>query len=226
MVAHSVRGGQPEHRSLPRKPENTSGRMRCHVRRAVILLATLAVMCALLTSPQPATAWRQGRVLGLHGGGYPWGATPWVVFPFQRPFRDYRYSMPPGAPLSYDDPGTGTTYCWSQYTGVYYVCAYAPSPPLPIGLIPPVSPRVPASVGEPAAPPASGVLLFRLPKGAEVTVNGVPIGLSDGLGIHALPPGKHLVVLHVSGKATEHLITVGSHKILMVTPTGIVASEP
>lgn len=72
----------------------------------------------------------------------------------------------------------------------------------------------------------SGVLPFRLPQGAQATIDGVPIGLSDGLGIHALAPGSHRVVLHVSGKETAHTVNVRSHKIFTVTPAGIVATEP
>jgi hypothetical protein len=74
--------------------------------------------------------------------------------------------------------------------------------------------------------PASGVLLFRLPQGAQVTIDGVPIGLSDGVGIHSLAPGTHRVVLLVSGKETAHTVHMGSHKIFTVTATGIVATEP
>jgi hypothetical protein len=76
---------------------------------------------------------------------------------------------------------------------------------------------------EPAAP---GVLLFRLPQDARATVNGVPIGLSAGLGIQSLPPGQYEVTLQVSGSLTEYAVTLRSHKILTVTTGGVVASEP
>ena len=76
------------------------------------------------------------------------------------------------------------------------------------------------------APPASGVLMFRLPQGSEVTVDSVPIGLSEGLGIISVTPGRHQVVLRVGGKETEHTVNVGTRKILTVSPTSIVATEP
>jgi hypothetical protein len=57
-------------------------------------------------------------------------------------------------------------------------------------------------------------------------VNGVPIGLSAGLGVQSLPPGKYTVALRLSGKTTEHTITLRSHRIFTVTTTGVVASEP
>jgi hypothetical protein len=80
--------------------------------------------------------------------------------------------------------------------------------------------------GNQAAPPASGVFLFRLPPGAEAAVNGVPIGLSEGLGIQAVTPGQHRVVLQVSGKETEHTVNVPPHRIFTITPTTVVPTEP
>jgi hypothetical protein len=65
-----------------------------------------------------------------------------------------------------------------------------------------------------------------LPHDAQATIDGVPIGLSDGVGIHALAPGPHRVVLHVSGKESAHTVTVRSHRIFTVTPAGIVSTEP
>jgi hypothetical protein len=194
-------------------------------KRAMVVTA-LAALIAVLALPQPAHAWRYGWGFNPGGpGGYPWTPAPQVVFPFQRP-RHYRYSIPPGAPLSFDDPGSGATYCLSQTTGFYFVCAYAPPSAISIGPVVPTPSSLVPPVSEPTAPPASGVLLFRLSGGTAVTVNGVPIGLSNGLGIHALPPGRYLVVLHVSGKETEHTVDVRSHKIFTVTPTGIVPTEP
>jgi hypothetical protein len=76
------------------------------------------------------------------------------------------------------------------------------------------------------APQASGVLLFRLPEGAEAVVDDVPIHLSEGFAITAVTPGRHRVVLRVSGKDTEHTVSIGPHKILTVTPASIVATEP
>jgi hypothetical protein len=188
------------------------------------LLVGFALALATFAVPEPAGAWWPGRAYyyPANGGGYGWGSAPWVMFPYQRPSPYYRYSVPPGAPLSYDDPGTGTTYCFSQTTGFYFVCGYAP--PVALAMAPPPPP--PAPPGEPAAAPASGVLLFRLPQDAQVAIDGVPIGLSDGVGIQALTPGPHRVVLHVSGKETAHTVTVRANRIFMVTAAGIVPTEP
>ena len=129
--------------------------------------------------------------------------------------------------MSYSDPGSGTTYCWSQSKGYYYLCGYySPSAPYPVGAVAPMPPGAALPYGNQAAPPASGVFLFRLPPGAEVAVDGVPIGLSGGLGIHAVAPGRHRVVLQVSGKETEHTVNVSPHRIFTITPTTVVPTEP
>jgi len=54
--------------------------------------------------------------------------------------------------------------------------------------------------------------MFRLPQGAQATINGVPIGLNDGFGVQALrrdtpdrPPR--------GGKETTHTVNVASHAI-------------
>ncbi len=189
-----------------------------------MLLIVLAALVAALASPELAHAWRY-RGFGPGGpGGYVWA--PAVVFPFQRPRPDYRYSIPPGAPLSFDDLGSDATYCLSQTTGFYFVCAYAAPTAVSVGPLVPPPPGVGVPGGEPTVPPASGVLLFRLPQDAGVTVNGVPISLSNGFGVHALAPGQYLVVLQVSGKESTHKVDVRSHKIFTVTPTGIVPTEP
>jgi hypothetical protein len=194
-------------------------------RRGVILLAVLAGMCAGIALPRPAAAWRHGRVF-IRERGSPGYSAAWRPYPLPMPLYNYRYVMPPGAPLSYDDPESGKTYCWSQYSGAYFVCAYAPPPPLSGSLAPPMPPGAPAPIGEPAVGPASGLLMFRLPQGVEATVDGVPIALSEGVGVQALPPGQYRVVLQVSGRATEHTVNLRSHKIFTVTLGGIVATEP
>jgi len=148
------------------------------------------------------------------------------VFPGVRPLPGYRFAFPPGAPLSYSDPSSGTTYCLSQPTGFYYECGYSPASSYPVGPVPPLPPGVAPPPPDYAAPQASGILLFRLPEGAEVVVDDVPIHLSGGLAITAVAPGRHRVVLRVSGKDTEHSVSVGPHKILTVTPASIVATEP
>lgn len=195
------------------------------VSRCAILCAGLAAALAIFALPDHADAWWRARAPSYRAG-YAWGPGPWVLFPFQRPHPEYRYSVPPGAPLSYDDPASGTTYCWSQTTGFYFVCAYAlpdpvsamPPPPMPPALVPPP--------GAPTAHPASGVLMFQLPEGARATIDGVPIGLSGGFGIHALRPGAYRVVLNVNGQETTHTVNVLAHRVFSVTPAGIVATEP
>jgi len=198
--------------------------MRPSVQRGVILLGVLAGMGALLALPGPATAWWHGRVF-IRERDYPGYSAPWAPFSSPRLPPGYRQGMLPGAPLSYDDPQSGKTYCWSQYASAYFVCAYAPPTPLSDALIPPMPPSVPASMGEPAGP-ASGLLMFRLPKGVEATVDGVPIDLSEGHAVQALPPGQYRVVLQASGRATEHTVNLRSHKIITVTLGGAVATEP
>jgi hypothetical protein len=68
--------------------------------------------------------------------------------------------------------------------------------------------------------------MFRLPQGAQATINDVPIGLNEGFGVQALRPGTHRIVLRVAGKETTHTLNVASHAIFTVTPAGIVATEP
>jgi len=207
--------------------ETTNVPMIYRALRHTMLLLGITAVLVVYASPRPATAWWQGNVSNRgFAGGYAWGPGPWVLFPSQRPRPDYRYSVPPGAPLSYDDPVSGTTFCWSQTTGFYFTCGYASPVAVGSGPAPPPPPGIPTSRADSTVPPASGVLLFRLPQGAQATIDGVPIGLSDGLGIHALAPGSHQVVLHVSGKETAHTVNVRSHKVFTVTPAGIVATEP
>ena len=198
--------------------------LRDATHRTMRLAAVLAVL-AVLVLPQATTAWWHGPAFGAgFSGGHPWGPAPWVLFPPQRPRPDYRYSIPPGAPLSFDDPASGTTYCWSQTTGFYFACAFAQ--PVVVGPVPPPPPGISASRPDSASRPASGVLLFRLPREAEATIDGVPIGLSDGLGIHAVAAGRRQVVLRVSGRETAHTVDVRPHRIFTVTMAGIVPTEP
>lgn len=196
-----------------------------------ILLVTFAVILAVLASPQPANAWRQGGAFIGPGAyvGPQWGVYPGAVFPGVRPLPGYRFAFPPGAPFSYSDPNSGTTYCLStlsQSTGFYYECGFSTSGPYSTGPFPPMPPGPSSPYPDQGAPMASGVLMFRMPQGSEVAVDSVPIGLSDGQGIIAVTPGRHQVVLRVGGKETEQTVTVGTHKILTITPTSIVATEP
>jgi hypothetical protein len=148
-----------------------------------------------------------------------------VVFPTTLPYGS-RFYYPPGVPLTYYEPGTGTTYCLSHSTGFYYVCGYsrpAPDAGEPAYRMPPAAGPRP---GDQGLPPPPGVLLFRLPQDAEAEVDGAPVGLSAGLGIISVTPGSHRVVLRVSGTETEHMITVSPHNILTVTPSAIVPTAP
>mgnify|MGYP005812816797 CR=1 FL=1 len=225
MSVHRGAGRQYRSGHFCRLSHGRHGRALSRALGRAALLAGFVAALGALASPEPAAAWWPGHAYyPPYAGGYGGAAAPWVLFPYQRPRADYRYSVPPGAPLSYDDPGSGITYCLSQTTGFYFVCGYAP----PVGLAMAPLPPPPGSVppGEPAAAPASGVLLFRLPQDAQVVIDGVPIGLSDGVGFQSLAPGTHRVVLHVSGKETAYTVTVRPHRVFMVTTGGIVPTEP
>lgn len=205
--------------------DGRNGRTTTRTLALAVLLASVAAAFAIVALPEPAGAWWRGHAFYPPApGGYAGGPAPWVMFPYQRPRPDYRYSAPPGAPLSFDDPGSGTTYCWSQTSGFYFACAYATPAAVAVAPMPP-PPNV-AAPGEPAAAVASGVLLFRLPRDAQAAINGVPIGLSDGIGIHSLAPGSHRVILQISGKEITHTVQVRPHRIFTVTAAGIVATEP
>ena len=192
--------------------------------RYVNFLATLVAALVVLASPGPAAAWYRGPF----GPGV-WAGPPWHPFPVARipgalPYGS-RFYHPPGFPLSYHEPGSGETYCLSRPTGFYYMCGYSP-PPRDSGqpayrVLPGAAPLP----GEQGFPPPSGVLLFRLPQGAEAEVDGLPVGLSEGLGITSVPPGRHRVVVRAAGAETEHTVTVSPRAIFTVTPTAIVAGE-
>jgi hypothetical protein len=57
-------------------------------------------------------------------------------------------------------------------------------------------------------------------------VDGVPVGLSQGLGITSVTPGQHRVVVRASGTETERTVAVSPHAIFTVTPTAIVPTAP
>ena len=225
MKAHHVAGCQDRRGVFRWTSCGRNGRPIPRALGRVVLLVSFVSALGVFAWSGLADAWWRGHAFyPAVGGRYAGGPAPWVVFPYQRPYPEYRYSVPPGVPLSYDDPASGTTYCWSQTSGFYFACAYAPPVGVAVSPIPP--PPGVSAPGEPTAAPASGVLLFRLPRDAQASIDGVPIGLSDGVGIHSLAPGPHRVVLHVSGKESAHTVTVRSHRIFTVTPAGIVSTEP
>jgi hypothetical protein len=194
------------------------------VRRHAKLSVALAAILAALASSWPAAAWHRWPYAPGAWGGTSWGPGPLALHPVKLPYRS-RFYYPPGVPLTYFDAGSGTTHCLSQPTGFYYICGYSRPAPEAIGPAYPMPPEAAPPVGEQGRPPASGVLLFRLPQDAEAAVNGVPVGLSGGLGIAAVPPGRHRVVVRASGAETEHAVTVSPHAILIVTPGAIVPTE-
>ena len=194
------------------------------VRRHANLLVTLSVLFTVLVSLQPAAAWDR-RPFGPHVWfGMPWSPSPPAIFSAPLPYGS-RFYYPPGIPLSYYEPGSGTTYCFSRPTGVYYVCGYSPETRGPAEPPYRMIPAGALSLGEQGLPP-SGVLIFRLQQDAEAAVDGVPVGLSAGLGITSVIPGMHRVVVRESGAETEHTVTVNPHAIFTVTPTAIIPTAP
>lgn len=195
------------------------------MRRHANLLVTLGALFAVLVLLQPAAAWDR-RPFGPHGWfGMPWGPSPPAIFSAPLPYGS-RFYYPPGMPLSYYESGSGTTYCFSRPTGVYYVCGYSPDTggtPQPAYRIFPAAPPL---AGEQGLPAPSGVLIFRLQQDAEAAVDDVPVGLSEGLGITSVIPGRHRVVVRASGAETEHTVTVNPHAIFTVTPTAIIPTAP
>lgn len=199
--------------------------LRATVRRPADLLVALSITLAVVAWPQPAMAWHGWPSAPGGWAGRSWGPTPVAVYPVPLPYGS-RFHYPPGIPLSYSEPGSGTTYCLSRPSGFYYVCGYSRPAPEPIGPAYRMPPGAVPPPGEQVFPPPSGVLLFKLPQDAEATVDGVPVGLSGGLGIAAVTPGRHRVIVRAAGKETEHAVTVNPRAILTVTLTAIVPTDP
>lgn len=201
-------------------------RMGGPARKTGIFALGLAVALGALAAAVPAEAWHRW---GHHPQvviGPGWAPSPFAVFPAVLPVPGYRQFHPPGLPLSYQDPSSGATYCFSPTTGFYFVCGY--SGPIweyaehaaPPGLGDPLPP------GEGVPAPPSGVLMFRLPEGAEASVDAEPVGLNGGLGAAAVSPGRHRVVLRIAGRETAETVAVTSHAILTITPVGISPAGP
>ncbi len=195
------------------------------VRRHANLLVTLGALFGVLFLLRPATAW-DGRPFGPRGWfGLPWDPSPPGIFSAPFPYGS-RFYYPPGIPFSYYEPSSGATYCFSRPTGVYYVCGYSPDARQTVEPAYRITPAGAPSLGEQGLPAPSGVLIFRLQQDAEAAVDGVPVGLSAGLGITSVIPGMHRVVVRTAGAETEHTVTVSSHAIFTVTPTAIIPTAP
>jgi hypothetical protein len=52
------------------------------------------------------------------------------------------------------------------------------------------------------------------------------VDLTGGLGIVAVAPGRHRVVVRAAGTETEHTVTVNPRAIFTVTPAAIVPAAP
>ena len=200
------------------------GRPAGAIRRAatvlLLSLAVLAVSLALAAAPAGAwTWWPYGP-----SPAWRWPSAPVTAFPVGQAFRLY---YPPGYPLSVLDGATGTTYCLSRSTGYYYVCAYsapaegAASAPV----VPWASPATPFAWDEPPPTP-SGILFFRLPAGAEASLDGEPVGVSAGEGVAAVAPGVHRLAVRAAGLDFQRTVTVVPRAILTITPGGIVPADP
>ena len=195
------------------------------MRSGMRLLVVLCGVVAALALAQPAAAEHGWYHHGARGFAVPWGSGPVFGPPGPRSLPGYRYSYPPGSPLTFYDLGNATTYCLSQPTGYYYACGYSRPATEPVLGAPDLRPALPPAPEREPSPP-SGVLLFRLPQDAEAKVDGVPVGLSGGLGALAVTPGRHRVALRVAGTETEHTISVSPRVIFTITPTAIVPNDP
>ena len=195
-------------------------------RKTGIFPLASAVAFGALAVAVPAEAWHRW---GHHPRvviGPGWSPSPFGIFPAALPVPGYRLFHPPGLPLSYQNPSSGATYCFSPTTGFYFVCGYSgpawesAGPATPPGLGGPSPP------GEEMPAPPSGILLFRLPEGAEASVDAEPVGLAGGLGAAAVSPGPHRVVLRIAGRETAETVAVTSHAVLTLTPVGVSPAGP
>src|SRR5512146_1316452 len=99
MRAHRAAGCKNRRGCLSWMPQGRNGRTISRLLGRVMLLAGFVWALGAFAVPEPAAPWWPGHAYyPANGGGYGWRAAPWVLFPFQRPRPDYRYSVPPGAP--------------------------------------------------------------------------------------------------------------------------------
>ncbi|HEY7678213.1 MAG TPA: hypothetical protein VIG69_14155 [Candidatus Methylomirabilis sp.] len=196
------------------------------MRKAAIFPVIVGAAVGLLAATGAADAWDRWAYRPYAWRVPRWAPAPYPLDPAALPVPGYRLFYPPGLPLSYQDPPSGTTYCFSPSTGFYYLCGYdRPAWQAAVSAFPP-GPGGPPPADPDLPPQPSGVLLFRLPHDAEAAVDGEPVGLTGGLGAAAVSPGAHRVLIRTAGQATERTITVASRAILTVTPAGITPSNP
>jgi hypothetical protein len=191
------------------------------MRKAGIFSIIVGVVAGLFVAAGPAGAWDGGGFHPHARFGPRWGSAPFSLFSASLPVPGYRLYYPPGLQLSYQDPSSGATYCFSPGTGFYFVCGYG-GPSLEYadrGMPPALGGPPPAGFEMPPQP--SGVLLFRLPQDAEAAVDGEPVGLSGGVGAASVAPGPHRVLIRTAGQASERNISVASRSILTITPAGV-----
>ena len=200
--------------------ERPAGTIRRAATAAFLCLAVLALGLALAAAPAEAWTWWP---YGPSPGGR-WPSAPVTAFPIGQAYRLY---YPPGYPLSVQDSATGTTYCLSRSSGYYYVCAYsAPTGGAASAPVVPWSSPASSFVWDEPPPAPSGVLFFRLPAGAEASIDGEPVGLSAGEGVAAVAPGVHRLAVRAAGLDLQRTVTVAPRAILTVTPAGISPGEP
>lgn len=173
-----------------------------------------------------ATAWDRWPHERSSWAARRWSLPPFVPYPAPVLAPTFRLFHPLGLPLSYTEPATGTTYCFARATGFYFVCGYSRPAPEAADLMATLRPSVLPAPGDEPPPAPSGVLLFRLPAGAEAAVNGEPVGLSGGVGAAAVAPGRHRIRIRALGQESERTITIASRTILTITPTDITPTEP
>lgn len=184
----------------------------------------LGATTALLAGGIPAGAWH-GWAAGPVWEGPPW-SVPAAVVTWGRWIPAVRLIHPPGLPLSVHDPAAGTTYCLSRDAGVYFLCGISAPAPRRAGPTHPAPPPALSVPSEEPLAPASGVLLLRLPPDAEVTVDGESVGLSAGLGVVAVAPGRRRLVIRLAGRETERALTVPPRGILTITPDAVAETDP
>ena len=189
------------------------------LRIGLLLVCAFTLLCA-----RPSAAWRQSLYFYPRPYLGQWQSFPWAVVP-SAPLAP-RPAVPPGAPYSYRDPADGATYCLSESTGWYFVCSYSsapqaayPYPGEPVEIMGQLS-------AVQSSPPASGIFVFKLAPGTDAAIDGVPIGLSEGLGVTAVAPGQHQIRVEAGEQKVEYIVVVKPHGMFTITPTAVIPTEP